>query len=141
MLKKVRIFMEMIKFEHTIFALPFAFMGAVLGARVVQHRFPTLPEWGWILMAMLGARSAAMALNRLIDAAIDAKNPRTMNRAIPTGLLKPGESFYLRSCHFPSCFGQQLISSPYRCIYFRLLFLCLYVIRLQNGLHGSVMLH
>lgn len=91
MLKKVRILMEMIKFEHTIFALPFAFMGAILGARVMQHRFPTLPEWGWVLMAMFGARSAAMALNRLIDAAIDAKNPRTMDRTIPAGSLKPRE--------------------------------------------------
>lgn len=91
MFKKIRIFLEMIKFEHTIFALPFAFMGALLGAMVVHQRFPTLPEWGWILMAMFGARSAAMALNRLIDAAIDAKNPRTANRAIPAGLLKAGE--------------------------------------------------
>ncbi len=100
MLKKVRIFLEMIKFEHTIFALPFAFMGALLGGMVVHQRFPTLPEWGWILMAMFGARSAAMALNRLIDAAIDAKNPRTANRAIPAGLLKAGEVLLFTAVSF-----------------------------------------
>ncbi|NEZ42971.1 UbiA-like polyprenyltransferase [Paenibacillus alvei] len=100
MFKKVRIFLEMIKFEHTIFALPFAFMGALLGAMVVHQRFPTLPEWGWILMAMFGARSAAMALNRLIDAAIDAKNPRTANRAIPAGLLKAGEVILFTAVSF-----------------------------------------
>lgn len=100
MFKKVRIFLEMIKFEHTIFALPFAFMGALLGAMVVHQRFPTLPEWGWILMAMFGARSAAMALNRLIDAAVDAKNPRTANRAIPAGLLKAGEVILFTTVSF-----------------------------------------
>ncbi|TMV51287.1 4-hydroxybenzoate octaprenyltransferase [Paenibacillus mesophilus] len=87
MWNKVKIFLEMIKFEHTIFALPFAFMGAVLGS-VVQ--FDALPSWaqiGWIILAMVGARSAAMGLNRLIDKAIDKKNPRTANRAIPAGLL------------------------------------------------------
>jgi 4-hydroxybenzoate polyprenyltransferase len=84
---KVKIFLEMIKFEHTIFALPFAFMGALLGSVV---RFDALPSWaqiGWIIVAMVGARSAAMGLNRLIDKAIDKKNPRTANRAIPAGLL------------------------------------------------------
>ncbi|MDF2713441.1 MAG: 4-hydroxybenzoate octaprenyltransferase [Paenibacillus sp.] len=87
MWNKVKIFLEMIKFEHTIFALPFAFMGALLGSVV---RFDALPSWaqiGWIIVAMVGARSAAMGLNRLIDKAIDKKNPRTANRAIPAGLL------------------------------------------------------
>lgn len=87
MWNKFKVFLEMIKFEHTIFALPFAFMGAVLGS-VVQ--FDALPSWsqiGWIIVAMVGARSAAMGLNRLIDKAIDKKNPRTANRAIPAGLL------------------------------------------------------
>ncbi|CAH8714248.1 putative 4-hydroxybenzoate polyprenyltransferase [Paenibacillus thiaminolyticus] len=100
MFKKVRIFLEMIKIEHTLFALPFAFMGAILGAMVMDNRFPTLAEWGWILMAMVGARSAAMALNRLIDAAIDAKNPRTANRAIPAGLLKAGEVILFTAVSF-----------------------------------------
>lgn len=86
-MKKFKIFLEMIKFEHTLFALPFAFMGAILGAVVISDRLPTWAEIGWIIVAMVGARSAAMGLNRLIDTAIDKKNPRTANRAIPAGLL------------------------------------------------------
>ncbi|KAF0221237.1 MAG: 4-hydroxybenzoate [Geobacteraceae bacterium] len=83
---RVRTFLEMIKFAHTVFALPFAFTGAVLAARGL----PTLYQTFWILMAMVGARTAAMGLNRLIDAEIDAQNPRTSNRAIPAGLLSKG---------------------------------------------------
>lgn len=86
-LKKIRIVLEMIKFEHTIFALPFAYMGAVLGSLEVRGHLPTWAEIGWVTLAMAGARSAAMALNRLIDSHIDAKNPRTANRAIPAGLV------------------------------------------------------
>lgn len=91
MFKKVGVFLQMIKFEHTVFALPFAFMGALLGSVVM---FGTLPSWaqiGWVVIAMFGARSAAMGLNRLIDRISDAKNPRTAGRAIPAGLLKVGE--------------------------------------------------
>ncbi|WP_276351624.1 UbiA-like polyprenyltransferase [Cohnella caldifontis] len=91
MIRKIRIFLEMIKFEHTLFALPFAFVGAILGAVTEQHRLPEWSEVGWILLAMVGARSAAMGLNRLIDKAIDARNPRTAGRALPAGLLKSGE--------------------------------------------------
>ncbi len=91
MFKKVKVFLEMIKIEHTLFALPFAFMGALVGSMLVNGHLPSWGQVGWILVAMVGARSAAMALNRLIDAAIDAKNPRTANRAIPAGLLKAGE--------------------------------------------------
>lgn len=90
MWNKVKIFLEMIKFEHSIFALPFAFMGALLGSVVV---FNTLPSWsqiGWVTLAMVGARTAAMGLNRIIDKAIDSKNPRTAGRAIPTGLISVG---------------------------------------------------
>jgi 4-hydroxybenzoate polyprenyltransferase len=76
----------MIKFSHTIFALPFAFTGAVLAARGV----PTLAQVGWIILAMVGARTAAMGLNRVIDAEIDGRNPRTAGRAIPAGLLGRG---------------------------------------------------
>jgi 4-hydroxybenzoate polyprenyltransferase len=90
-LDKVKILLEMIKFEHTIFALPFAFMGAVLGNIVVEHDWPTWMEIFWVTVAMVGARSAAMSLNRLIDRYIDAKNPRTANRAIPAGLLSVSE--------------------------------------------------
>jgi 4-hydroxybenzoate polyprenyltransferase len=80
---RVRVFLEMIKFSHTIFALPFAFTGALLAARGL----PTLAQAGWIVCAMVGARTAAMGLNRVIDAEIDGRNPRTSGRAIPAGLL------------------------------------------------------
>ncbi|MFD2672893.1 UbiA-like polyprenyltransferase [Marinicrinis sediminis] len=91
MLRKINIFLEMIKFEHTIFALPFAYMGAVLGSVVVHDALPSWPEIGWITLAMIGARSAAMGLNRLIDRVFDGKNPRTAMRAIPAGLLSAKE--------------------------------------------------
>ncbi len=77
----------MIKFEHTIFALPFAFLGAILGSFIMRGDFPQLSEWIWITLAMVGARSAAMSLNRVIDAQIDKHNPRTAERAIPAGLV------------------------------------------------------
>lgn len=86
MFGRIRIFLEMIKFSHTIFALPFAFSGAVLAARGL----PTVQQAFWILLAMVGARTAAMGLNRLIDAEIDAANPRTSGRALPAGLLGKG---------------------------------------------------
>ncbi|HTP66647.1 MAG TPA: 4-hydroxybenzoate octaprenyltransferase [Geobacteraceae bacterium] len=86
---RIKIFLEMIKFEHTIFALPFAFTGAVLAARGI----PSFHQIFWIVMAMVGARTAAMGLNRVIDAEIDGQNPRTMNRAIPAGLLGKGTVF------------------------------------------------
>lgn len=81
--KKFRIFLEMIKFEHTVFALPFAYVGAFL----VEKRIPSGHDLVWITMAMVGARTAAMSLNRIIDLPIDALNPRTANRALPRGLL------------------------------------------------------
>lgn len=90
-LRKLKIILEMIKFEHSIFALPFAFMGAVLGNIVVENAWPTWREIFWVTVAMVGARSAAMSLNRLIDRYIDAKNPRTANRAIPAGLISVAE--------------------------------------------------
>ncbi|MDD2367274.1 MAG: putative 4-hydroxybenzoate polyprenyltransferase [Desulfuromonadaceae bacterium] len=87
---KISIFLEMIKFSHTIFALPFALTGALLAAR----GFPTVSQTLWIVIAMVGARTAAMAMNRLIDAEIDAKNPRTAVRAIPAGLISRGFTFF-----------------------------------------------
>jgi 4-hydroxybenzoate polyprenyltransferase len=81
----------MIKFEHTLFALPFAYMGAILGSMVLNDALPSWAQIGWITLAMVGARSAAMGLNRVIDKVIDAKNPRTANRAIPAGLLSSKE--------------------------------------------------
>ncbi|MFF2887596.1 UbiA-like polyprenyltransferase [Paenibacillus sp. NPDC057967] len=91
MIRKLRIILEMIKFEHTVFALPFAYMGALLGTVVMEQRLPSWSEIGWISLAMFGARSAAMSLNRLIDKAIDLRNPRTRDRALPAGLLKSAE--------------------------------------------------
>jgi 4-hydroxybenzoate polyprenyltransferase len=78
-----RRFVSLVKFEHTVFALPFAFVGAILATGGV----PSASTLAWITLAMVGARSLAMALNRLIDAEIDALNPRTAVREIPAGLL------------------------------------------------------
>jgi 4-hydroxybenzoate polyprenyltransferase len=83
LVRNVRITLEMIKWEHSVFALPFALCGAMLAARGL----PTLHQLIWILVAMVAARSAAMAFNRLADADLDAANPRTQARALPTGLL------------------------------------------------------
>jgi len=83
---KIRTTLEMIKIEHTLFALPFAFLGAVLAARGI----PTAWQIVWISVAMLGARSTAMAFNRIADRDYDARNPRTKMRAIPAGLLSVG---------------------------------------------------
>ena len=83
---KTKITLEMIKWEHSVFALPFALTGALLAA----GGLPPLRTLGWILVAMVSARSAAMAFNRWADAALDAANPRTRTRAIPAGLLSRG---------------------------------------------------
>ncbi|SDN37480.1 UbiA-like polyprenyltransferase [Alkalicoccus daliensis] len=91
-MRKLKIILEMIKFEHTIFALPFAFLGAILGSVLVTGSWPAAADWLWITLAMVGARSAAMSLNRVIDAKIDKDNPRTANRAIPAGLLSVSET-------------------------------------------------
>jgi len=82
-LRNTRLTLEMIKIEHTLFALPFAFLGAVLAA----NGLPTLRQLLWIVVAMVGARSTAMAFNRLADRRFDARNPRTAMRALPAGLL------------------------------------------------------
>ena len=92
----LRVTLEMIKWEHSIFALPFAFCGAMLAANGI----PSTHQITWIIVAMVSARSAAMAFNRLADASIDAANPRTRTRAIPAGHLSSGFvfSFTLVSC-------------------------------------------
>jgi len=85
LLRNLRVTLEMIKWEHSIFALPFALCGAMLAANGLpagQHLF-------WIIVAMVSARSASMAFNRLADASIDAANPRTQTRALPAGTLTP----------------------------------------------------
>jgi len=81
----VRIFLKDIRIEHTLFALPFAYVGAVMGAR----GFPSLWQFIWITLAVLGARTAAMAANRYFDRKMDAANPRTARRALATGALPP----------------------------------------------------
>lgn len=83
----------MIKFEHTIFALPFAYMGTVLGSVAIRDSLPAWMEILWITLAMIGARSAGMGLNRVIDKVIDAQNPRTKTRAIPAGLIRSAEAW------------------------------------------------
>ncbi len=87
-LKRLRLTLDMIKFEHSVFALPFALTGALLALRESAFHVDR-PGWKllWIVVAMVSARSAAMAFNRLVDADIDARNPRTKIRHIPAGLL------------------------------------------------------
>jgi 4-hydroxybenzoate polyprenyltransferase len=84
--KSTAVTLEMIKWEHSVFALPFALTGAVLAA----GGWPALRVLGWIVVCMVAARSAAMAFNRLVDARIDAANPRTAMRALPAGTLSSG---------------------------------------------------
>jgi 4-hydroxybenzoate polyprenyltransferase len=86
LLKNLRVTLEMIKWEHSVFALPFALCGAMLAARGV----PTVHQIVWIIIAMVSARSAAMSFNRLADVSIDAANPRTRTRALPAGALTRG---------------------------------------------------
>jgi 4-hydroxybenzoate polyprenyltransferase len=80
-----RLFASLVKVEHTVFALPFAYIGAFLAV----DGLPKAHDLFWITVAMVGARSLAMALNRLIDAGIDARNPRTAGRELPRGVLRP----------------------------------------------------
>jgi 4-hydroxybenzoate polyprenyltransferase len=89
--KRLRLTLEMIKFEHSVFALPFALTGALLAFRQSGYGYaPAGRKILWICLAMVGARSAAMAFNRLVDAPIDARNPRTRLRHLPTGLVSRG---------------------------------------------------
>lgn len=83
MIRKIGIILDMIKFEHTIFAMPFALISMLVAAKGL----PASSVFVWILVAMVGARSAAMTFNRIADAGIDAANPRTASRAIPAGLV------------------------------------------------------
>jgi 4-hydroxybenzoate polyprenyltransferase len=84
---RIRTVLEMIKFEHSVFALPFALTGALLAARITAHGWPTLRQIAWITVAMVAARSAAMTLNRIADVRYDQENPRTKMRALATGAL------------------------------------------------------
>ena len=84
-MKRVRVFLEMVKFEHTIFALPFAYLGMVLAA----GGWPGWSKFFWITVAMGAARTFAFAVNRLADRFYDARNPRTSGRALPAGTINP----------------------------------------------------
>jgi 4-hydroxybenzoate polyprenyltransferase len=87
MASRIRTVLEMIKFEHSVFALPFGLTGALLAARATQHSWPTLRQIVWIVVAMVAARSAAMTINRVADLRYDKENPRTKMRALATGAL------------------------------------------------------
>ena len=84
---RIKIVLEMIKFEHSVFALPFALVGALLGARATHGGWPTWRQLAWVIVAMVSARSAAMTVNRIVDLRYDRENPRTKQRALATGLL------------------------------------------------------
>ncbi len=88
-MRQSAIFLDLIKFEHTVFALPFAYLGMVLAARGL----PTLHQFFWITVAMASARTLAMSSNRLLDRELDARNPRTMNRALPHRMISPRAVF------------------------------------------------
>ena len=88
---RIRTFLEMVKFSHTIFALPFALLAALLAA----NGMPSFWKILWIIIAMAGARTGAMGANRLLDAKIDARNPRTKNRALPAGLINTQQALLM----------------------------------------------
>lgn len=89
MVERLRTYLSFVRFSHSVFALPFALAGALLASR---HQAITWPMMGWILVAMVAARSAAMGFNRLVDARFDALNPRTASREIPRGAMSPLEA-------------------------------------------------
>ncbi|MBU0481111.1 MAG: putative 4-hydroxybenzoate polyprenyltransferase [Proteobacteria bacterium] len=116
MLRKIGIMLEMIKFEHTVFALPFAFMGAFLAGRGA----PSPEVFLWVLAAMVGARTSAMGFNRIADRHFDRKNPRTADRAIPAGAVKLWEAWLMvviaAAIFFFACYNLNrltLILSPF----------------------------
>jgi len=89
LLKKIADYSRLIKFSHSVFALPFAFTAAIIAAKGI----PTLHQIFWITVAMIGGRSGAMGMNRIIDKKIDALNPRTRDRELPRGVIKTSEAF------------------------------------------------
>ncbi len=90
-MRRLRLYLELLRFEHTLFALPFAYGGMLLAA----GGWPGLPTFLLVTLAMVGARTMAMALNRLIDWPLDALNPRTKGRHLPQGLVRPWETLLL----------------------------------------------
>ena len=116
MFKKIAILLEMIKFEHTIFALPFALIGAFLAKRGV----PDAATFGWVVVAMVGARTSAMGFNRIVDRQFDKKNPRTADRALAAGTVKIWEAWGMvviaAALFFFACYNLNqltLILSPF----------------------------
>ncbi len=95
-MNKIALFLKEIRIEHTLFALPFAYVGAVIAA----HGLPSWPALLWITLAVLGARTAAMAANRYFDRDIDARNPRTARRALASGALAPRTMLLAIACGF-----------------------------------------
>src|SRR5215510_11620290 len=89
MFDRLATYLRFVRFSHSVFALPFALAGALLASRHVTITWPSI---GWILVAMVSARSAAMGFNRLVDARLDALNPRTANRELPRGAMSTGEA-------------------------------------------------
>lgn len=104
--------LEMIRFEHSVFALPFALIASLLAWR--EWAMPSAVLWpklGWILLCMVSARSAAMAFNRILDADIDARNPRTSNRHLPAGLLSKGFAWgFTAACSLVFVFGAAMLN-------------------------------
>jgi 4-hydroxybenzoate polyprenyltransferase len=94
--ERFKTYLELVKFEHTVFALPFAYSGLFLASKSeLGTWFPGFTILFWVTLAMIGARTSAMALNRVLDAAIDARNPRTAMRHVPRGAVKPLEGYAL----------------------------------------------
>jgi 4-hydroxybenzoate polyprenyltransferase len=108
MLATLCTYLEMIRFPHTVFALPFAFTGAVLAA----HGIPPTEKLLWILVAMVGARSGAMGMNRLADRQLDARNPRTRDRALPQGKISPGAALAFVVVSFGVFLGAAWMLNP-----------------------------
>lgn len=95
-IQKIALYLRMIKFSHSVFALPFAFTSALVAAAGL----PSLSQIFWIIVAMVGARSGAMGLNRIIDRRIDADNPRTAGRELPRGVIGVPETVLFVVCSF-----------------------------------------
>ncbi len=96
LLKKIADYLRLIKFSHSVFALPFAFTAAVIASEGI----PELAQIFWITVAMVGGRSGAMGMNRIVDRKIDALNPRTKNRELPSGVIKTREAFMFTAIAF-----------------------------------------
>lgn len=127
MIPKIKSLLEMIKFSHTVFAFPFALIGMVLAAHA-NGEMPSGAQLFWICMAMVGARSGAMGLNRVLDARIDALNPRTAERHIPAGIIAHWEAWLFVSVSFAGLILSAYMLNPL-CFYLSpiaLFFLVLY---------------